>query len=92
VSLEGAHVVWLQPQRQLSNCAAALELTSSARTAKAALELHSSSQVAEDGGEVGLEGTRVVWLQPQRQLSNCAAALELITTWGVSRALTQLYP
>jgi len=37
VSLEGARhcgVVWLQPQRQLSNCAAALELTSSSRTAR----------------------------------------------------------
>ena len=92
VSLEDARVVWLQPQRQLSNCAAALELTSSSRTANATLGLHSRSQAAEDGGEVGLKGTRVVWLQPQRQLSNCAVALELTTTWGVFRALTQLYP
>jgi len=37
----------------------------------------------KDGGEVSLEGTRhcsVVWLQPQRQISNCEAALELTSS------------
>ena len=37
VNIEGARhcgVVWLQPQRQLSNCTAVLELTSSSRTAR----------------------------------------------------------
>jgi len=46
----------------------------------------------KDGGEVSLEGARVVWFQPQRQLSNCATAVELTITWAVFRDLTQLYP
>jgi len=50
---------------------------------RAALELHSRSQAAEDWGKVSLEDTRhccVVWLQPQRQLSNYKAALELTSS------------
>jgi hypothetical protein len=91
VSLEGARVVWLQSQRQLLNCAAALELISISRTAKAALELHSSSRTAEDGGEVSLESARVVWLQLQRQLSNCAAALELTTSSRTAKVALKLH-
>ena len=34
----------------------------------------------KDGGEVSLEGARVVWLQPQRQLLNCATVVELTIT------------
>jgi len=33
-----------------------------------------------DGVEVSLEGARVVWLQPQRQLSNHATVVELTIT------------
>jgi len=42
----------------------------------------------KDGGEVSLEGVRhcgVVWLQPQRQLSKCAAALELTSSSRTAR-------
>ena len=92
--IEGARhcgFVWLQPQRQLTNCAAALELTSSSRTdgsGRAELELHSSSRSAtaragqlsnRQAGvhtEVRLEDTRVVWLQPLR--TDCAHGLCLI--------------
>ena len=51
-----------------------------------------SYMYTKDGDEVSLEGARVVWLQPQRQLSNCATAVELTITWAVFRDLTQLYP
>ena len=42
----------------------------------------------KDGGEGSLEGARhcgVVWLQLQRQLSNCAAALELTRSSRTAR-------
>eukprot|EP00277_Geminigera_cryophila_P040060 CAMPEP_0173113390 /NCGR_PEP_ID=MMETSP1102-20130122/46824_1 /TAXON_ID=49646 /ORGANISM="Geminigera sp., Strain Caron Lab Isolate" /LENGTH=128 /DNA_ID=CAMNT_0014015121 /DNA_START=390 /DNA_END=778 /DNA_ORIENTATION=+ len=59
-----AHVKWLQPQMQLSNAEAALELHSSSRTAEAALELHNSSRTAEAALEL-YSRAHVKWLQLQ---------------------------